>query len=81
MEAGVLYLRISAYSYPALALYNAGAALYRSMNKTKVTMNVSLGMNAINVVGNAIGIFVLHAGGGRGWPGPPPSPGSSPPCA
>ena len=69
MEAGVLYLRISAYSYPALALYNAGAALYRSMNKTKVTMNVSLGMNAINVAGNAIGIFVLHAGvAGVAWP-------------
>lgn len=69
MQAGLVYLRISAYSYPALALYNAGAALYRSMNKTKVTMNVSLVMNAINVVGNAIGIFVLHAGvAGVAWP-------------
>ena len=27
MEACVTYLRISAYSYPALAVYNAGAAL------------------------------------------------------
>lgn len=69
MQAGLVYLRISAYSYPALALYNAGAALYRSMNKTKVTMHVSLVMNAINVVGNAIGIFVLHAGvAGVAWP-------------
>ena len=69
MQAGLVYLRISAYSYPALALYNAGAALYRSMNKTKVTMNASLVMNAINVVGNAIGIFVLHAGvAGVAWP-------------
>ncbi len=62
MDASVIYLRISAYSYPALALYDAGAALYRSMNETKVTMNISLLMNVINVAGNAIGIFVLHAG-------------------
>lgn len=34
MEACVIYLKISAYSYPALAIYNAGAALYRSMGKT-----------------------------------------------
>ena len=69
MDASVIYLRISAYSYPALALYNAGAALYRSMNKTKVTMNISLLMNVINVAGNAIGIFVLHAGvAGVAWP-------------
>ena len=74
MQAGLVYLRISAYSYPALALYNAGAALYRSMNKTKVTMHVSLVMNAINVVGNAIGIFVLHAGW-LAWPGLLRSPG------
>lgn len=69
MSASVTYLRISAYSYPALALYNAGAALYRSMSKTKTTMKVSLLMNVINVVGNAIGIFVLHAGvEGVAWP-------------
>lgn len=69
MDASVVYLRISAYSYPALALYNGGAALYRSMSKTHVTMNVSLVMNGVNVVGNAIGIFVLHAGvAGVAWP-------------
>ena len=33
MEACVTYLRISAYSYPAIAIYNAGAAIYRSMGK------------------------------------------------
>ena len=59
MEASAIYLRISAYSYPFLALYNAGAALYRCMSKTKVTMQISLVMNAINVAGNAILIFGL----------------------
>ena len=62
MEACVIYLRISAYSYPAIAVYNAGAAIYRSMGKTNVTMYLSLAANGINVVGNAIGVFLLHAG-------------------
>ena len=62
MDACVTYLRISAYSYPALAVYNAGAALYRSFGKTSTTMYLSFASNIINVVGNCIGVFVLHAG-------------------
>jgi len=62
MSACVTYLRISAYSYPALAIYNAGAALYRSFGKTSTTMYISVVSNIINVAGNLIGVFVLHAG-------------------
>lgn len=62
MEACVTYLRISAYSYPALAIYNSGAAVYRSLGKTDVTMYLSVASNIINVVGNVIGVFLLHAG-------------------
>lgn len=62
MEACVTYLRISAYSYPALAAYNAGAVLYRSIGKTSTTMWISLIANVINVIGNLIGVFVLRAG-------------------
>lgn len=62
LEACVTYLRISAYSYPALAIYNAGAALYRSFGKTSTTMYISVVSNLINVAGNLIGVFVLHAG-------------------
>ncbi len=62
MNGCVTYLRISAYSYPAIAIYNAGAAVYRSMGKTNVTMRLSVMSNVINVVGNAIGVFVLRQG-------------------
>lgn len=62
MAACVTYLRISAYSYPALAIYNAGAALYRSFGKTSTTMYISLIANTINIAGNLIGVFVLKAG-------------------
>lgn len=62
MDACILYLRISAYSYPALAIYNAGAALFRSIGRTSVTMYLSMASNIINVIGNVIGVFVLKAG-------------------
>lgn len=61
-SAGMVYLRITAASFPFLAVYNGCAGLFRSMGKTKTLMNVSIIMNVINVVGNSIGIFVLHAG-------------------
>ena len=62
MDACMIYLRISACSYPALAIYNAGAALFRSIGKTSTTMDIAIFSNVINVVGNVIGVFVLHAG-------------------
>ena len=69
MSACQIYLRIVALSFPANAIYNAGAALYRSMGKTRTTMFVSAGMNLLNVIGNAIGVFVLKAGAaGVAWP-------------
>lgn len=62
MNACITYIVLSALSYPFIAIYNAGASLFRSMGKTKTTMYVSLASNVINVIGNCIGVFVLHAG-------------------
>ena len=62
MDACITYLRISAYSYPFLAVYNAGAALYRSFGNTRATMYLSIAANFINVAGNLIGVFALQAG-------------------
>lgn len=62
MKAAHTYLVITACSFPFLGIYNASSALFRSMQRTGVIMKVSLLMNAINVIGNAIGIFVFHAG-------------------
>jgi putative MATE family efflux protein len=61
-EAGMIYLIISAYSFPALAVYNACSSVFRAMGDTKTVMKVSLFMNVINVIGNAIGVFALRAG-------------------
>lgn len=62
MEAGLLYLRITALSFPFIALYNAGAAVFRSMGNSKVSMAVSILMNIINVGGNALCVMVLKMG-------------------
>lgn len=56
------YLIITAFSIVPLALYNAGAALFRAMGNSRITMWISLVMNLINLCGNAILIFGLHMG-------------------
>ena len=69
MEACKTYMWIVTLSFPANAVYNAGAAIYRSMGETRTTMWVSLLANLVNVAGNAVGIFVLKAGAaGVAWP-------------
>lgn len=62
MDACEMYLFITTLSLPFLAIYDAGAALCRSIGKTNVTMNISIVVNVINVIGNCVGIFVFHLG-------------------
>lgn len=62
MDAAVTYLWITALSFPFLAVYNGAAALYRSMGKSRSTMYVSMLMNAINVAGNALLVYVFKLG-------------------
>lgn len=62
MNACQIYLVITTLSLPALAIYDAGAAMCRSIEKTDVTMYISAVTNIINVVGNCIGVFCLHLG-------------------
>ena len=57
-----IYLLIVTASIPFIALYNGGAAIFRAMGNSQVSMRVSLLMNAINVTGNAILVFGLRSG-------------------
>ena len=57
-----IYFFWTALSYPFIGIYNGGAALFRSMGNSRVSMVISIGMNAINVSGNAILIFGLKMG-------------------
>ena len=62
MAASLTYLRISALSFPFLALYNAGAALFRSLGNSRLSMEISVVMNIVNIAGNAICVFGLGMG-------------------
>lgn len=57
-----LYLIIVSASIPFLAVYNAGAAMFRAMGNSKTPMKMSLAMNSINLFGNAILLYGLKWG-------------------
>lgn len=62
MENARDYLVVTAVSFVPLAVYNACAGLFRTMNDSKTTLYISLFMNGLNVVGNAILIYVAGLG-------------------
>ncbi|MDO4544749.1 MAG: MATE family efflux transporter [Bacillota bacterium] len=56
------YYLIVIASIPFISVYNSGAALFRSVGNSKISMKISILMNGINVAGNAILIFGFHRG-------------------
>lgn len=62
MESAATYLIITGLSICPLALYNGCAALFRAMGDSKTTMYISLLMNLLNLVGNALLIFGFQMG-------------------
>jgi len=56
------YLFYSAMSFPFIAIYNACAALFRSMGNSKVSMIIAFMMNIIHIIVNAVLIFGLDMG-------------------
>lgn len=62
MDSAATYLIITGLSICPLALYNGCAALFRAMGDSRTTMYISLLMNLINLVGNAILIFLCNMG-------------------
>jgi len=62
MDASVIYFFITALSYPAIAMYNAGASVYRSNNNSRLPMTISIISNVMNIAGNAYLIYVMKWG-------------------
>lgn len=62
MDSALIYFLLTTAAYPFMGIYNAGAALFRAMGNSKVSMFCSLIINIINIAVNAIFIFVFHFG-------------------
>lgn len=62
MNNAVTYFAIIAISFPFLAMYNAGAALFRVMNNAHISMLMSAIMNVINISCNLLFIYQFHMG-------------------
>ena len=62
MAACETYLLITTWSLPALAIYDAGAALCRSVGRANVTMYISTAANVLNIVGDFLGVLVWKQG-------------------
>ena len=56
------YLLFMAFSIPFIAIYNAGAAIYRTSGNSILPMKIMVICDILNVVGNAFGIYYLGLG-------------------
>ena len=62
MDSALTYLTVSVFSYPILAVYNAGAALFRAQGNSRISMLIAGLINIVNLIGNSLLIFVLKWG-------------------
>ena len=62
MAASRTYFFYTVLSYPFIALYDAGASIFRAQENTKGPMTISVISNGMNIAGNAILIWVFHMG-------------------
>lgn len=62
MDNSLSYLFITALSYPFIALYNAGAASFRTNQNSRLPMAIAFGSNILNILGNIFFIFILNLG-------------------
>ena len=62
MADAVVYMHYTTASFPFLALYYAASAVFRAKGNTRISLLLSLAMNALNIAGNAVCIFGLGMG-------------------
>lgn len=62
MRNAKIYFFISVCSYPFIGIFDSCSAIFRSMGNSKISMEISVGMNILNGIGNAVLIFGFSMG-------------------
>lgn len=62
MKNSQTYFLITACSFPFIALYNCGAAIFRAQKNTRTPMIISVTSNGLNIIGNAFLIYGMKMG-------------------
>ena len=62
MQSAKTYFLITALSYPFVALFSSGSALYRAAGNAKLPMKISAIANIINIALNYLLMFVFNLG-------------------
>lgn len=62
MDASQTYFLYTMLSFPFIALYNAGASIFRAQENTRTPMAISVISNVMNIVGNAALIWGFGMG-------------------
>ena len=62
MRASETYFFYTAISFPFIAAYDSAASIFRAQENTKGPMLISMISSAMNIVGNAIMIWIFHMG-------------------
>ena len=62
MEAAMVYFLVTVLSYPFIGVFGASSALYNAAGESRKPMLVSVAGNLLNILGNAVFLFVLRWG-------------------
>lgn len=62
MDGARVYFFFTALSFPFIALYDSGSAIFRAQEDTRTPMVIALVSNGLNIAGNAALIWGVHLG-------------------
>ncbi|MDO4321425.1 MAG: MATE family efflux transporter [Lachnospiraceae bacterium] len=62
MRNSEIYFFYTALSFPFIALFNSGSAIFRAQKNTRTPMTISVTSNFMNIGGNAFLIWGMHMG-------------------
>lgn len=62
MDAAMVYFFYISLSFPFIALFDSGSAVFRAQNNSRLPMAITVSTNLMNIAGNALLIWGFHLG-------------------